>query len=445
MILAFQFVIGMGITGLLAFGQSEVGGAALNGTVLDPSGATVAQAKVTARNPSTGLSRVTQSDEGGVYNFVRLPVGAYDVSVEKIGFKSYKKSGVALTVGAVVTLDATLEIGAVTEMTTVTADTPLVETSRVSTATTVTEKAVRDLPINGRNFLDFTVLTPGVVRDQTRGGDLSFGGQRGTSNSVLVDGGDSNNLFFGQSSGRAGGGRNPYTFSQDAVQEFQVNTSGYAPEIGRAGGGVINMVTKTGSNAFHGTGFWFFRDRELNANSPINKARGIGRQPYHFNQFGGNIGGPIKKDKLFFFFNYDGQRNTNPNPVFFPVAPLMDPDSQRAVAELTPYLKPYVNGQRNNIYTGRVDYNISASQQLNVRYNAHRFQGTNFENSGSQSAAEHTGNSNISSDNLAVGYDQTFGSKTIWDSRFIYLRDDEPGLANSDKPEAVVRQSGTNM
>ncbi len=442
---AFRILFGFAMASLLAFGQSEVGGAALNGTVLDPSGATVAQAKVTAKNPSTGLIRVTQSSDGGVYTFVRLPVGVYDVSVEKAGFKSYKKAGVALTVGAVVTLDATLEIGAVTETTTVTADTPLVETSRVSTATTVTEKAVRDLPINGRNFLDFTVLTPGVVRDQTRGGDLSFGGQRGTSNSVLVDGGDSNNLFFGQSSGRAGGGRNPYTFSQDAVQEFQVNTSGYAPEIGRAGGGVINMVTKAGSNNFHGTGFWFFRDRELNANSPINKARGIGRQPYHFNQFGGNIGGPIKKDKLFFFFNYDGQRNTNPNPVFFPVAPLTDPDSQKAVAELTPYLKPYVNGQRNNIYTGRVDYNISNTQQLNVRYNLHRFQGTNFENSGAQSAAEHTGNSNISSDNLAVGYNKTFGSTTIWDSRFIYLRDDEPGVANSDKPEAVIRQSGTNM
>ena len=435
----------MGVAGLLAFGQSEVGGAGLNGTVFDPSGATVVQAIVTASNPNTGLSRVTQSSEAGIYNFIRLPVGNYDISVEKTGFKTYKKAGIVLTVGAVLTLDATLEIGAMTETTSVTADIPVVETTRVSTATTVTEKAVRDLPINGRNFLDFTVLTPGVVRDQTRGGDLSFGGQRGTSNSVLVDGGDANNLFFGQSSGRSGGGRNPYTFSQDAVQEFQVNTSGYAPEIGRAGGGVINMVTKSGTNAFHGTAFWFFRDRDMNANTPINKARGVGRQPYHFNQFGGNVGGPIKKNKLFFFANYDGQRNVNPNPVFFPVTPLADADSQRAVAELTPFQKPYVNGQRNNIYTGRVDYNISSTQQLNVRFNAHRFQGTNFENSGNQSAAEHTGNSNISSDNLAVGYNKVFGSATIWDSRLVYLRDDEPGLANSDRPEAVIRQAGTAM
>ncbi|MBM3761118.1 MAG: carboxypeptidase regulatory-like domain-containing protein [Acidobacteria bacterium] len=316
-----RFLILAALTVLSALAQSEVGGATVNGTVFDPSGATVPKAKLTALNTNTGLARSIESSDAGVYNFVRLPVGQYSITVEKSGFKLYKKSGIELTVGAVLTLDVRLEVGAVTETANVTADIPVVETSRVSTATTVNEKAVRDLPINGRNFLDFTVLTPGVVRDQTRGGDLSFGGQRGTSNSVLVDGGDSNNLFFGQSSGRAGGGRNPYTFSQDAVQEFQVNTSGFAPEIGRSGGGVINMVTKSGTNDFHGTAFWFFRDRSMNANSPINKSRGIARPPYHFNQFGGNLGGPIKKDKLFFFFNYDGQRNTNPNPVFFPIAP----------------------------------------------------------------------------------------------------------------------------
>ena len=169
--------------GLFAFAQSEVGGASLNGTVLDPSNATVAQAKITALNTNTGFSRMTESSETGTFNFVRLPVGSYSVSVERAGFKQYKQSGIALTVGAVLTLDARLEIGAVTETASVTADLPVVETSRVSTATTVNEKAIRDLPINGRNFLDFTVLTPGVVRDQTRGGDLSFGGQRGTANS----------------------------------------------------------------------------------------------------------------------------------------------------------------------------------------------------------------------------------------------------------------------
>lgn len=437
------FVCTCTLSSLLA--QSEVGGATLNGLIADPSGAAVPQAKITATNSATSLTRVTESSAEGLFSFVRLPVGRYSISIEKSGFKTFKRENIELTVGAVATLNAQLEIGAVSEITSVSADLPLVETTRVSTATTVNEKAVRDLPINGRNFLDFTVLTPGVVRDQTRGGDLSFGGQRGTSNSVLVDGGDANNLFFGQSSGRAGGGRNPYTFSQDAVQEFQVNTSGYAPEIGRAGGGVINMVTKSGSNDYHGTAFWFFRDRAMNANTFINNSRRIARQPYHFNQFGANLGGPVEKDKIFFFFNYDGQRNTNPNPVFFPIAPATDAASQAAVAFLTPYQTPYVTGQDNNIYTGRVDFNLSPTRQMNLRYNAHRFKGKSFENGGPQSAGEHTGNSNIDSDNVAFNYNQVFGATTIWDSRVIWLRDDQPGFANSDQAEAQIRQAGQLM
>ncbi|HBY61601.1 MAG TPA: TonB-dependent receptor, partial [Solibacterales bacterium] len=174
------------------------------------------------------------------------------------------------------------------------------------------------LPINGRNFLDFTLLTPGVVRD-VRAGDISFGGQRGTANSLLVDGGDTNNNFFGQSMGRIGSGRSPYSFSQDAVQEFQVKTNGYDPEIGRAGGGVVNVITKSGTNELHGGAFWFFRERSMNANTFINNSRRIARTPYRFNQFGGNAGGPVKKDKVFFFYNYDGQRNSTPNEVFLQV------------------------------------------------------------------------------------------------------------------------------
>jgi len=268
---------------------------------------------------------------------VRLPVGNYDLTVESTGFRSSKRAGIRLAVGALTTLDVKMELGSTQESVTVTSEVPLVESTRSQTSSVVNEKAVSDLPINGRNFLDFALLTPGVNRDP-RFGDICFGGQRGTANSLLVDGGDSNNLFFGQASGRAGAGRNPYSFSQDAVQEFQVSTNGYAAEIGRAGGGVINVITKSGTNRMHGTGFWFFRERAMNANTFINNSRGIVRQPYHFNQFGGNIGGPIKRDKLFFFFDYDGQRNKNPNAVFLAVPAPSDALSQRAARELDPFL-----------------------------------------------------------------------------------------------------------
>ncbi len=425
--------------------QSEIGSASLSGTVSDPSGAVVTGAKVTVSNVATGLVRSLTTTEAGYFTFVRLPVGNYSLEVQQAGFALLKFESLPLLVGGQTNLDLKLQVTSATTSVNVNTDVPLVETTRANTATAVNERAVRDLPINGRNFLDFTVLTPGVVRDP-RGGDLSFGGQRGTANSLLIDGGDSNNLFFGQSSGRAGT-RNPYTFSQDAVQEFQVNTNGYAPEIGRAGGGVINVVTKSGTNALHGTAFWFFRDKALNANTFFNNAAGRARQPYHFNQFGGNIGGPIKKDKLFFFYNYDGQRNTLPNAVFFPpnVTIPTDAVSQQVAQDLRRFQTPYTTGLVNNIHTVKIDYNVSPSQLFNVRYNFHRFTGRNFENAGNQSAAERTGNSKNTTDNLAVNYTKIFGSTTVWDSRFIYLRDDAPGEANSTDPEAQIRQGGNLM
>jgi len=427
---------------LLLYAQSEIGSASLSGTVTDPSNAVVTGAKITVANVATGLTRSLTTTGAGFFNFVRLPVGNYSVEVQQTGFTPLRIESLPLTVGGQTNLDLKLQVTSASTSMNITTDLPLVETTRAHTATAVNEKAVRDLPINGRNFLDFTVLTPGVVRDP-RGGDLSFGGQRGTANSLLIDGGDSNNLFFGQSSGRAGT-RNPYTFSQDAVQEFQVNTNGYAPEIGRAGGGVINVVTKSGTNALHGTAFWFFRDKAMNANTFFNNSVGRVRQPYHFNQFGGNLGGPIKKNKLFFFYNYDGQRNTLPNPIFFPpnVTIPNDAVSQQTLQELTRFQTPYTTGLVNNIHTVKIDYNFSATQLFNVRYNLHRFTGRNFENAGNQSAAERTGNSKNTTDNLAVNYTKIFGGTTVWDSRFIYLRDDAPGEANSTNPEAQIRQGG---
>ncbi len=428
------------------FAQGEIASATLNGTVTDPSGSAVPNAKITLTNTATGLTRTTQSNDAGLYSFVRVPVGVYDLTVEATGFRTSKRTGISLAVGAVATLDVGLEIGATQETVTVSAtDAPLIETTRSQTSTVINERAVAELPLNGRNFLDIAVSTPGVTRDPTRTGDLSFGGQRGTSNSLLVDGADSNNVFFMQSTGRAGTGRNPYSFSQDAVQEFQVNTSGYNAEIGRAGGGVINVITKSGTNDVHGTVFEFYRDKALNANTWENNRRGIPKRAYHFNQFGGNIGGPIVKNKIFFFFDYDGQRNTTPNPVFLQVAPPSDALSQQAFQSLQKYLGAYSNGLNNDVYLGKVDWDLTGRQRLSVRYNANRFVGQNFENSGPASALEHTGNSDVTTDNLAASHTFVINPTTVLESRFAFTRDDEPGFANSSAPEAVIRQNGTTV
>ncbi|MDQ6678202.1 MAG: TonB-dependent receptor [Acidobacteriota bacterium] len=431
---------------LSVYAQSELGGSNLNGTVTDPSGAVVIGATVKLTSEATGFTRVTQSNGAGLYNFVRVPVGAgYVLSVEQSGFRTARQEGIRLDVGAVVTLDVALQVGANSEVVSVAADIPIVETGRSQTATTVNERAVADLPVNGRNFIDFTRLTPGVVTDPTRGGDLSFGGQRGPANSLLVDGAESNSVFFGQAVGRTG--FRPYSFSQDAVQEFQVNTNDYPAEIGRAGGGVINVVTKSGTNAVHGTAFEFYRDKALNANTFTNN-RGntdlgipnssIPKQPYHFNQFGGSLGGPVIKDKLFFFLNYDGQRNTAPQ-VVIPSIPV----PANLLPQLGQYLTPYTTGANNDVGLVKFDWNIDQRQRFYIRYNINRFTGTNYENTnlnavGTTSSQSHTGDSQVATDNIAMSYSRVFGSNVIFDARYTFIRDNEPGVANSANPEVSI-------
>ncbi|HYZ86688.1 MAG TPA: TonB-dependent receptor [Bryobacteraceae bacterium] len=427
-------------TGPNALAQSEAGSAVLSGTVYDTTRAVVSGSRVTITNSATGLRRELQTTAAGFYTAVRLPAGVYTVTAEKPGFRAAAFNDIRLTVGASATLDIVLETGATAESVTVTGEAPLVESTRSSVSTTVDTRAIRDLPINGRNFLEFTTLAPGVVRDP-RIGDLSFAGQRGPANSLLIDGMDANSAYWGQSVGRAGF-RNPYSFSQDSVAEFQVLTNSFAPEIGRATGGVVNVITKSGTNELHGAAFWFFRDRVLNANNFFNNRAGIARQPYHYNQFGGNVGGPVMRNRLFFFANYDGQRNTSPNAVYVPVAVPSDEASQRALAEIAPKLAPYTTGANNNITTLKADWIANSANNVSVRYNLHRFLGKNAESPGPQSAFDHTGDTVLDTDSVTVGHTAVLNPSLVLDSRFLFLREHNPSTASGDGPEVVIRQGG---
>src|SRR5438067_7179694 len=255
---------------LNAFAQSEATTGNIEGRVLDPNGAVVPNSNVTAKNQNTGLERTATTDTDGDYRIILLPPGPYTVSVAASGFSTKSVSDVQVTVGSHTPLDIALAVAGASTNITVTSEAPTVETARTSVATTINDRSIQNLPINGRNFQDFSTLSPGVIRDP-RGGDLSVGGQRGTLNSLQVDGVDNNNTFFGQALGR-GGVRPPYQFSEESVQEFQVNQNGFSAEFGRAGGAVINVVTKSGTNEFHGGAFEYFRDESLNANDPVTKA-----------------------------------------------------------------------------------------------------------------------------------------------------------------------------
>jgi hypothetical protein len=415
----------------------------LEGQVADPSGAPIVDAHLTATNEATGIQFETSSGPGGLFTFPVLPVGTYTIEIEHSGFSKLTQKDVTLTVGARVNLIFSLTVAGQSTSVTVKAETPVVETTRSQVSTTVDDRAVENLPTNGRNFINFVLLTPGVTLD-TRGGDISFAGQRGTLNSLVVDGSDNNNTFFGQSLGRTGSGRAPYQFSQDAVQEFQVNSNAYSAELGHAGGAVINVVTKSGSNDFHGTAFEFFRDTGLNANDPINKQRHMARSPYHFNQFGGNLGGPVVRDKVFFFFDYDGQRNTLPNAVFLGITPPATPtvNQQTALNYLRARAGSWVRTQNQNVYLGKADWQLRPNELISVRYNVQRFTGNGFESGGPQNSLEHTGASNVTTDTLSGSLTSTFSAGFLNVFRAGYTRDNEPGLANSINPEATVLEGG---
>ncbi|HEY3349910.1 MAG TPA: carboxypeptidase regulatory-like domain-containing protein [Thermoanaerobaculia bacterium] len=420
-----------------ALAQSATG--SISGTVLDTAGAPLPGAAVTAKNAKTGAVRNATSNASGAFVFPLLPVGVYDVTVALQGFTASRAGRAEVSVGADTNLKLAMAIAGVKSTIAVTAETPVIETTKSEQASAVNEAYIQNLPTNGRNFIDFVLTTPGVSRDP-RLGDISFAGQRGTLNSLVIDGANNDNTFFGQALGRTGSGRAPYQFSQDAVKEFQVNRNAYTAEYGRAGGAVINVVTKSGTNEFHGTAFEFYRDKGMNANDYINVINGRPISNYHYNQFGASLGGPIVKDQLFFFANYDGQRNTNGQPVILNTSSLnlSDPNTAAGLATLSTKTNPYDRGQNQDVFLLKGDWNVSSDAQVSMRYNRQRFTGVNNESGGPTIAEEHSGDSLVNTDTVTASVTNTLGSSVFNELRGQYAKDSEPGLANSADPEAVI-------
>ncbi|HVE57711.1 MAG TPA: TonB-dependent receptor [Pyrinomonadaceae bacterium] len=429
------FLIGIILFAASAFAQSQATTGNIEGRVLDPNGAVVPNVNVSATNKDTGFGKTGMADGEGNFVFVLLPPGNYKVEAKASGFQPATYDNVTVSVGGKTVLEITLSVGTGTTVVDVQAEGATVETSRTSISSTVDERRVINLPTNGRNFLDFATLTPGIVRDPTRAGDLAVGGQKGTLNSIQIDGTSSDNTFFGQSSGRIGSGRAPSQFSIDTVKEFQVNQNGFSAEFGRAAGAVINVVTKSGTNRFTGSAFEYFRDESLNARSPVLVAAGRARPAGQINQFGGTFGGPIRKDKVFFFAAYEGQRSNLPNPVVLRSLPFAPANVQ---ALLGPKVASYNIDRKQDTFLGKVDFNINEKNQVWVRFNQQNFTGTNLENSGTLSAEEHTGNSNVKTSALTTQWTHTITPNWINEFRFQFSRDREPGLANSDTPEVSV-------
>jgi hypothetical protein len=302
-------VAGVLLLGLSAtvVGQARLTGADLRGTVTDQTGAAVPRCTITVTKVDTNISRTVTTDPNGHYIVPALPPGTYTISAALPGFRTQSRERIDLLLGQAITVDFALTVVTATEVT-VTASVPLVSPSRTEISSVITQRQIEQLPVNGRNFIGFAVITPGVSTDRTplqgaaATSGLSFNGQRARSNNVMVDGLDNNDPVVGAV--RA-------TFSQEAVREFQVLTNSYSAEFGKAAGGVVNIVTKSGTNTFHGNAFLFFRDRTLNAKNYFDKFDvfatpvALDKPPFKQKQWGGTLGGPIQENKAFFFLAYE--------------------------------------------------------------------------------------------------------------------------------------------
>ena len=285
----------------LLFAQGT--GGRILGRIADPSGAVLSNVTVTATNDATGVSRSTQSNETGDYVFPDLPVGTYSLSFELTGFKKDVRHAIKLDVNQVLTLNMTMQIGQSQEIVDVTSEAPLVETSSTQLGTVVNDRAIVQLPLNQRDTYQFLSLQPGVQSQvgadlyygSSSTGSVSVNGGRGRSNNFSVNGGDANDLFANLPTVQP---------SPDSVEEFRILTNGFDAEYGRNSGSVVNVVTKSGTNQLHGDIYEFNRNKSLNAKNYLDPVK----ESFILNQFGATLGGPIRKDRTFFFLAYEGLR-----------------------------------------------------------------------------------------------------------------------------------------
>src|SRR5271156_3912997 len=317
-----QFIVVFFISALFiraAHAQSPNG--TISGTVFDPVGRVIVGVEITVLNDATRVQNFTKTNSDGVYVVPNLPPGSYRVQVAKLGFKTLIKPDITLNVQDALAINFTLPIGAVSETVTIEAGAPLVNTESASVSTVINQNLVQSLPLNGRSFNTLLQLTPGVViapSSSASQGQFSIAGQRTSANNFLVDGVSANfgvSQFFGLGTSGTGSaqafsalGGTSSLVSVEALQEFRVETSSFAPEFGRSPGGQVVLTTRSGANDLHGGIYEYFRNDVLDANDWFADQAGEPKAAERHNDFGGYLGGRIFKDKTFFFFSYEGAR-----------------------------------------------------------------------------------------------------------------------------------------
>jgi Carboxypeptidase regulatory-like domain/TonB dependent receptor len=428
---------------------AQDGSTSLQGVVEDISGARIPAAVIMVVDPQKGFRLESVTDAQGQFIFGMLSPGRYDVIASAPGMTTKTTQGVELYVGGVSVVHMRMALAGVTETVTVREQPDAVETQGGDVSQVVAQQAIQGLPLNGRRFTDLALLTPGVTQDprgltSDSNGDLSFGGTRGFQNSFLVDGTDNNNSFFAQARGRY---RAPYQFSNEVVKEFRVSSNAYSAELGKAGGAVFNVVTKSGSNVWHGSGFYYLRDRIFDAQQAYTTSEPDDRQQ----QFGGTIGGPIRKDRIFFYAGFDQHLLTVPSVMQFAngassvvVKPTdYDYTDQQLVTAAAQQLNAmggyYPTTMQGNAGFGKLDFTISPKQLAFLRLSTSRYSGTNnvfFDPSSpiTTYAESANGTEDVKTESLAASLTSAWTNNLATSLRVQFSRDVQQSYANSEEP-----------
>jgi Carboxypeptidase regulatory-like domain/TonB dependent receptor len=351
----------------------------IEGVVMDTTGAVIPGVTVVVKNQDTNLTRELVTDESGRYRATALQPGIYEVAATLPGFEAKPIANVQVQVGQVQPVDVKMRPAGVAEDVTVTGETPIIDTGRTDVSHVVGEEAISNLPINGRRWDNFVLLGPAVTNDGNFG-LVSYRGISGLYNNNTVDGADNNQAFFSEARGRT---RVSYTISQASIREFQVGISGFSAEFGRAAGGTVNAVTKSGTNSMRGEAFYFLRDDKFTATDPF-FPDGVERPDERRQQFGISAGGPIQRDRAFYFVNFDQQLRDFPYFVRTGSGSFLNPDGTAPANCTAPgcaATAAYINGLGgffpregdNKIFLGKVDYSINSKHNLSVQYNLHRW------------------------------------------------------------------------
>lgn len=416
------------------FSQSQATTGLIQGTVVDANGAVLSGATVTVQNTGTGFQRSVSTNSDGFFSAPLLPLGRYRITTKASGFADSILENVDVNVGQTVSFTIDMKVGNTAVTVDVTSDVEGVETARTELSTQINERSVENLPINRRDFSRFALLTPGVSIVQGPDGDeITINGQKGIQNNVSIDGSDANNPFFGE---QRGGQRPAFTISLESVKEFVVVPVGASAEFGRSSGGFVNVVTKSGTNDVNGAAFLFFRNQALSSQNPDAVRANLPVEDFRNYQFGGNIGGPIKKDKAFFFFAYernDGQ-SSKPNSI----------DSRLVNIFATRFNSP--NEQRiidrtnvADVLLGKVDINVNRDNLITFRHNYSRAEQVNGTFDVPTWGASANGRETNNSNSFIGSWVSNISSRFLNEFRFQWAKEERPRFYDGpDLPDTTI-------